>query len=276
MSSPREKARGPFKAEQIRSGDHYELSNGHSIHCMTTGSRGSRANLLGGSVLDTDPAVEEAGIDTGYAPSEGTLRAPDVAVGNVPNEPGWVAGAPPLAVEYADSGQDEKDLKVKIAELLEAGTRLIWVVRLTGPRRVEIHEAGKEKRTALAGEELEAPGILQNKVPVEALYDREAAHRVTFRNLLQRQGYQNLDEVRNEGRAEGRNEGRAEGRNEGRNEGGLLALRQALLGILSSRGLDLSPEDHEKLAKCHDMAILQSWLIRAASRSSTQEIFGIS
>jgi hypothetical protein len=53
------------------------------------------------------------------------------------------------------------------------------------------------------GEELTAPGILQNPVPVDALYDRQAAHAVTLRNLLQRQGYRDLDEVRGEGRQEG-------------------------------------------------------------------------
>ncbi len=126
--------RGPFRADQIRPGDPYELSNGHAVYCMGTGGRGSRANLVGGSVLDMDPAVEEAGIDTGYAPSPDTLRAPDVAVGNVPDAPGWVDGAPPLAVEYADTGQDEKDLTTKISELFAAGIRLIWAVRLTGPR----------------------------------------------------------------------------------------------------------------------------------------------
>src|SRR5207244_2396240 len=80
-------SKGPFLADQIGSGDPYELSNGHAILCRPPGGRGSRANLLGGLVLGSDPAVEEAGIDTGYSPSSDTLRAPDVAVGNVPNTP---------------------------------------------------------------------------------------------------------------------------------------------------------------------------------------------
>jgi hypothetical protein len=41
-------------------------------------------------------------------------------------------------------------------------------------------------RTVYPGGTLAAPGILKNTVPVEALYDREAAHRQTFRNLLRR------------------------------------------------------------------------------------------
>ena len=111
MSDPFPDLRGPFTADQIRQGDPYELSNGHPIRCMGTGGRGSDASAVGAAVLKSDPDVEEAGVDTGYSPKPGILRAPDVAVGNVPKQPGWVEGVPPLAVEYADTGQDEADLK---------------------------------------------------------------------------------------------------------------------------------------------------------------------
>ncbi len=236
---------------------------------MTTGGRGSRANLLGGSVLESDPAVEEAGIDTGYAPSSDTLRAPDVAVGNVPNTPGWVQGAPPLAVEYADTGQDEKELTAKISELLAAGTRIVWVVRLSGPRRVEVHESGQNPRLVGPGEELTAPGILQNSVPVNALYDRDAAHAVTFRNLLQRQGYRDLDEIR----GEGRQEGRQEGRNEGRHEGQQLALRESIFAVLEARGLPVDDAARSALAAIDDPVALRRHLARAATAATTDEVF---
>ena len=250
-------SKGPFRADQIRSGDPYELSNGHAIHCMTTGGRGSRANLLGGSVLDSDPAVEEAGIDTGYSPASDTLRAPDVAVGNVPDTPGWVEGAPPLAVEYADTGQDPKELAVKISELLAAGTRWVWVVHLTGPRRVEVHESGQERRLVRPGEELTAPGILRNPVPVEALYDREAAHAVTFRNLLERQGYRDLDEVRGEGRQKGQQQ----------------ALRDAILDVLLARGLAAGDSARSVLAAIDDPDGLRRLLVRAATAATEEEVF---
>jgi hypothetical protein len=110
-------------------------------------------------------------------------------------------------------------------ELFAAGTRYIWVVRLTGPRRVEAHQPGQKPRIANAGEQLEAPGILANPVPVEALWDRETGLRVTFRNLLQRQGYTSLDEVRAEGEAHGRAEGEIQG------------LRKVIATVLSGRGL---------------------------------------
>jgi Uma2 family endonuclease len=246
-------SKGPFRADQIRSGDPYELSNGHAIQCMTTGGRGSRANLQGGSMLDSDPEVEEAGIDTGYSPSSETLRAPDVAVGNVPNTPGWVQGAPPLAVEYCDTGQDEKELATKISELLAAGTRIVWVVRLSGPRRVEVHENGQEPRLLGPGEELTAPGILQNPIPVEALYDRQAAHAVTFRNLLQRQGYRDLDEVRSEGQ--------------------LQALRDSILAVLQARGLTVEDAARSALAAIGDPAALRGLLTRAATAATADDVF---
>jgi Putative restriction endonuclease len=250
-------SKGPFRADQIRSGDPYELSNGHAIQCMTTGGRGSRANLQGGSMLDSDPSVEEAGIDTGYSPTSDTLRAPDVAVGNVPNTPGWVQGAPPLAVEYCDTGQDGKELAVKISELLAAGTRIVWVVHLSGPRRVEVHENGQETRLVRPGEELTAPGILQNPIPVEALYDRQAAHAVTFRNLLQRQGYRDLDEVRGEGRQEGQ----------------LQALRGSILNVLQTRGLTVDDAARSALAAIDDTATLNRLLTRAVTASTADEVF---
>ncbi len=200
--------KGPFKAEQIRSGDPYELSDGHAILCLPTGGRGSRANLLGGSMLDSDPAAEAAGVDTGFSPEPGTLRAPDVAVGAIPDTPGWVKGVPALAVEYADSGQDEVALAEKIADLLEAGTRMIWVVRLSGPRCVEVHQPQQPVQLYRPGQLLEAPGVLKNPVPVEALYDRDAAHEVTLRNLLQRRGYADLEAVRAAGAAQGQIDGR--------------------------------------------------------------------
>lgn len=97
-------APGDVTAAQVRIGDPYEVSNGHRIELGPAGGRGGRANLVGASVLDTDPAVQSAAIDTGFSPNKKTLRAPDIAVGDIPDAPGWVRGTPPLAVEYADTG----------------------------------------------------------------------------------------------------------------------------------------------------------------------------
>lgn len=205
--SPIRRTAGPFFADQLKPGDPYELSQGHPVECLPGGGRHAKANLSGGLVLETDPEVEAAGVDAGYSAGPHMLRAPDIAVGNVPDTPGWVQGVPLLAVEYADVGQDEEELQTKIGELLSAGTRVVWVVRLVGPRRVEVYEPSVACRIVLPGEQLQVPGILRNLVPVEALYDRRAAHETALRNLLQRQGYQDLNAVRDESKEEGKTEG---------------------------------------------------------------------
>ncbi|HEX3528963.1 MAG TPA: hypothetical protein VH988_18040 [Thermoanaerobaculia bacterium] len=73
---------------------------------------------MGNLVLASDPAVQSVGVDIGFSPSPKTLRALDLAVGELPDQAGWVQGAPPLAVEYADTGQDEEELQLKIQETL--------------------------------------------------------------------------------------------------------------------------------------------------------------
>lgn len=239
---------GPFRADQLRSGDPYELSNGHPILCLPKGGRAGKARSVGAGVLASDPAVQDVGVDIGFAPSPETLRASDLAVGEIPDQPGWIQGAPPLAVEYADTGQDEAELQIKMKELFAAGTRYVWVVRLAGPRRVEVHQPGQRPRIANPGKQLEAPGILANPVPVEALWDREAARQVIFRNLLQRQGYANLDEVRAEGEAQG--------------------VRKAIIIVLQSRDLAVDDDLRAALASCGDPAVLESALRQAATASS--------
>ncbi len=261
-----------LRADEIREGDSYELSGGHPIRCLPTGGRGSDAAATGAAVLKSDPQVDAAGVETGYSPAPDTLRAPDVAVGNVPREPGWVKGVPPLAVEYADTGQDEADLAVKIRELLDAGTELVWVVRLTGPRRIDIHEPGREVRTVRPGDQLEAPGILQNPVPVEALYDWEVGQEVTLRNLLQRHGYDSLEAVQAESEARGRVEGKAEGENRGRTE----TLRESILDIFAARGLAAGEDVRAAIAACRDPAVLKRWHRQAVTAASAADLLATS
>jgi hypothetical protein len=211
---------------------------------------------VGAGVLASDPAVQDVGFDAGFSPSPDILRAPGIAVGNIPDQPGWIQGAPLLAVEYADTGQDEGELAAKIQDLLAAGTRYVWVVRLTGPRRVEVHQAGTGLSTAHPGDQLEAPGILANPVPVDALYDREAAREVTLRNLLQREGYASLEAVRAQGEVEGEARG----------------LRTAIADVLSARGLPVDDDLRTALDGVSDSGILRLLLGRAATAASPAEI----
>jgi hypothetical protein len=141
--------------------------------------------------------------------------------------------------------------------LLAAGTRLIWVVRLIGPRRVEVHRPGQPPQLAGPGEVLEAPGILRNAIPVEALYDRSAAHEATLRNLLQRRGYDSLEAVQQESREEGRGEGIAE----------------AILALLADRGLAIAPAVRERILACRDHDQLMAWLLAAARVAQAERLF---
>lgn len=247
--------RGPHRAEDLRPKQPYELSEGHRVLCLPTGGRGSRANFVGAEALGTDPSVREAGVDAGYTPEASTLRAPDIAVGNVPDQPGWVKGVPPLAVEYADTGQDEAELQKKITEMLRAGTRLFWVVRLSGQRRVEVHAPGREPHVVFPGQQLHAPDILKNPVPVEALYDQDAAHEVALRNLLQRKGFDSLEAIRGQGREEGQ----------------LAGLRTALRLLLRGRNLLPGPEEDARIEATRDAATLERWLQQAITAGSAAE-----
>ncbi len=261
---------GPFRADQIHDGDRYELSNGHAIHCMTTGGRHSRASLVGGNVLDSDPAVTGAGADTGIAFNDDkNLRAPDLVVNVDLDVPGWIREAPPLAVEYVSVGQDRDELARKITELLEFGTRMIWVVHLVGPLRVDVHEPNLPVRTVPGDGVLTAPGILQNPVPVRALVDREAAHEATLRNLLARHGYASLDAVREDAREKGREQGLAQGLEQGR-EQALITARARLHAQLLARGWTLAPSLTDRIAACSDVGRLLDWLTAAVVADSAE------
>ncbi len=251
---------GPHRAHQIREGSHDELSNGHKIECTPAGGRHGQAHVLGGAVLASAAGHQQVGIDVGISFNEGkNLRAPDIVVGTDLSKPGWVHEAPPLAVEYAGLGQDEVQLQRKIVELLEFGTRTIWVVRLTGPLRVEVHERGADVRIVDADGELTAPGVLVHPVPVRALIDPDAALEATLQNLLADRGYTSLDEVREISRAQGLAVGRAQGREES-----LAAARDAVLALLQARGAP-SPAISARVAGCTDLTVLLRWLTRVAA-----------
>jgi hypothetical protein len=248
---------GRILALDIRSGAPYELSYGHPIYCAPTGGRGAMPNALGASVVGSDPAVQQFGVDAGYSPRPDMLRAPDVSVGNVPDAPGWIRGVPSLAIEYADVGQDEQKLQEKIGDLIGAGTKFLWVVRLVGPRRVEVHRPGERMVTRLPGELLSAPGVLKNDVLVEALYDKSAADRATLNNLLQRHGFEDL----------------AAALSQGRDEGALAQARRSLRRVLERRKLTTSAGIDAQIARCQTIAQLEEWQDRALEARRASDVF---
>ncbi|MCP3956252.1 MAG: hypothetical protein GY719_00180 [bacterium] len=111
------------------------------------------------------------------------------------------------------------------------------------------------------GEELEAPGILENPVPVDALYDWEVGQEVTLRNLLQRHGYESLEAVEATGEAAGRAEGEIE------------TSRSAVLDVLEARGLAAGEGVRLAVVTSREEAVLRRWLRRAATIASTGDLF---
>ena len=188
-------APGPYRASLIREGDHREVSRGYAILTMPGGGRHAAGSLYGGEILDSDPSSPGAGVDMGFSPDQLNLRAPDVAVTPHTDAEGWVSEYPKLAVEYAGKYQRENELQEKIVDMLAGGTEHLWVVRIKGERHAEVHRPGQDMVIARPGELLHAPGVLSNPVAVEAMWDREAAHEHTLRNLLQRRGYADLDQA---------------------------------------------------------------------------------
>jgi len=88
-----------------------------------------------------------------------TVRAPDFAFMRAGREAlstrGFVPGAPDLAVEVLSPDDRPGYVREKVAEWLEAGTLVIWVVD-PRTRTVAIHEAGE--RVVVFGESGTLPG----------------------------------------------------------------------------------------------------------------------
>jgi hypothetical protein len=248
---------GPFLASQIREGDPYELSNGHPIECLPAGSRHQMADLDGARVLLSDPGIRRknlhVGIDVGVAfNGDRNLRAPDIAVGLTDREPGWARTIPPLAVEYADRGTDEEDLQDKLVELLEAGTRIVWVVRLVGPLRVEVYARGEPMRVVEGDGILTAPDILDYPVSVRALVEPRAADAAVLRNLLH---------------AMGRTDPEPDDLVE------VTAAAASVMLVLRQRGLRPTADEESAIRGCLDRDTVLAWLQRAFTVASPAELF---
>jgi flagellar biosynthesis/type III secretory pathway protein FliH len=78
-------------------------------------------------------------------------------------------------------------------------------------------------------------------------------------------------EVKDEskGKAEGLAEGEAKGKAEGLTEGKISSI----LTILSARDLYLSPTQKESISTCRDLALLENFLQKAATATSTVDLF---
>jgi Uma2 family endonuclease len=107
-----------------------------------------------------------------------TVRAPDVAFVAAERLPrvgvvrGWWQGAPDLAVEVISPNDLYTEVDEKVAEWLEYGTRLVFVVN---PRRrtVAVHRSGQPVRILTEADVLEGEDVVPGwSLPVGDLFVR--------------------------------------------------------------------------------------------------------
>ncbi len=146
-------------------------------------SKRERLRLSTALLFATDPAVEWVGTAAELTPGPRML-APGADSGSS-EELRWISQVPPLAIELADEDRDEVDLEQKIRDLIDHGVRTVWVARLAGPRRVEVHAPGQATRSVSIERELTVSGILSRPVPALALFDREVALEQVLRHQLE-------------------------------------------------------------------------------------------
>lgn len=106
------------------------------------------------------------GQDTGFkvASDPDTVRAPDVAFvsqarsDRIPKQ-GYAALAPDLVAEIVSPGDRAGELLAKVADWLQAGTQLVWVI---DPQRVEarVHHPDGSVRVIPADGELDGEDVL--------------------------------------------------------------------------------------------------------------------
>lgn len=92
------------------------------------------------------------------------VRVPDLSFISKPRlprsgMPGYVPFAPDLAVEIVPSNDRAYDVRAKVAEYLDGGTRLVWVL-WPGFRSVSTHATGGVVRELGEDDELDGGGVL--------------------------------------------------------------------------------------------------------------------
>lgn len=252
----------PVYSTQLSSPSPYELSNGKPVLSEPVTLEHADAVIAGAIAIGTDPGAIKPMLNAGYSPDPTILRAPDISVGRNVGGSGWIRGAPELAIRYVEPNQDKEDLARFVFEMLTAGSRWVWVVRLGGPWQIDVYSFAELKRTYRAGERIAAPGVLRNPIRVEWMYMRELASDAAFTNLMAARGFTDISSVREDGRKIGKMEGKRAGRRDG--------LREALRAMFEARGWPLSEAQSLAIAHCDDREKLLDWT-RAAAVASGPE-----
>ncbi len=163
-------------------GFRYELIRGELRKRTLAGAEQGRLTTMLMVSLYQHVQVDKLGVayagGTGFLLSSDpdTVRAPDGAfvrrerLEEVGAVKGYWPGAPDLAVEVISPGDNYSEVESKVADWLEAGSRMVVVV---DPRRreVKVHRSVSEIRVLGEGEVLEEGEVVPGwKLPIDELF----------------------------------------------------------------------------------------------------------
>ena len=154
-----------------KNGHRYELIKGELKQMTPAGSehggRGMRLSWRLAQFVEVNGLGWVFLAETGFkiATDPDTVRAPDLAFVRNERIPetglprGYFPGAPDLAVEVVSPGDTVEEVEDKIAEWLEAGAQLVWIVN---PRRrtVAVHRDGSEVRVLRENDILDGEDVV--------------------------------------------------------------------------------------------------------------------
>jgi predicted transposase YdaD len=90
--------------------------------------------------------------------------------------------------------------------------------------------------------------------------------------LMRSYGEELIERGRQQGLARGREEGREEGLKQGLAQGRLHGRAEAVLRLLTARGLHVDPAARQRILSCSDVTTLDRWLDRALHATSLSEV----
>lgn len=148
-----------------------ELVRGMVLREPPAGYEHGRLGIRIGSLLECFVRErglgEVVGTDVGFILFEDppTVRAPDiafVAAGRTPageSHIGFAPFAPDLAVEIVSPSNSAVEIRARVFDYLDAGTRLVWVVE-PGSRTITSYSSPEELRVLHMGEVLDGAEVL--------------------------------------------------------------------------------------------------------------------
>ncbi|ABU57794.1 Uma2 family endonuclease [Roseiflexus castenholzii] len=159
-----------------------ELVRGEVITMAPAGADHGEMAMTLGALIYTFVRERRLGVvyaaETGFilARNPDTVRAPDVAfvaserAAQQRGRSGFFEGPPDLAVEVVSPGDTAEDVEAKVLDYLEAGARMVWIVR-PRTRTVTVYHSLRAVQVLRPGDLLDGGDVLPGfAVPVATLF----------------------------------------------------------------------------------------------------------